>query len=177
MEIRTPRLLLRPITLDDLMTTHAYVSDAENTRYMMYLPSESLEETAQGVGESVAEWGREAPARLEFAVELEGRHIGGVTIFFQQDRTEAELGWVLHRDHWGHGYTTEAAQALAAHAAAHWGVRRLFACCDSGNTASSRVMEKLGMHRVSAIPGRHNRGMEGERIELTYEMRLCAAEE
>lgn len=171
MEIRTSRLLLRPITMDDLTTTHAYVSDPENTRYMMYLPSESLQETAQGIAESVAEWRKEQPARLEFAVVLGGAHIGGVTVFFQPDRTEAELGWVLHRDYWGRGCTTEAARAIAEHAVKHWGVKRIFACCDSENAASCRVMEKLGMRQISAMPGRRNRGMDGERIELTCEVR------
>lgn len=170
MQIETARLILRPITMDDLTTTHAYVSDPENTLYMMFLPSESLEETAQGVAESVAEWAKAAPARLEFALILEGQHIGGVTLFFQGNRTEAELGWVIHRDHWGHGYTTEAARAIADYAVRHWGVKRIFACCDSENTASYRVMEKLGMHQVSAIPGRRNRGMDGDRIELTCEI-------
>lgn len=173
MQIQTPRLLLRPITMEDLATTHAYASDPENTRYMMFLPTDSLEETAQGIAESVAEWQKPAPARLEFAVVRDGRHIGGLTIFFQEDRAEAELGWVLHRDAWGCGYTTEAARALADYAVAHWGVKRLFACCDSENTASSRVMQKLGMHQVSALPGRRNRGMEGERVELIYEIRFA----
>ena len=171
MEIRTPRLTLRPITMDDLVTTHAYVSDAENTRFMMFLPSESEAETAQGIAESVAEWQKDAPARLEFALVLNGAHIGGVTLFFQENRTEAELGWVIHRDHWGRGYTTEAARAIAEYAVAKWGVKRIFACCDSENVASYRVMEKLGMRKISAIPGRRNRGMEGERVEVTCEVR------
>lgn len=172
MEIQTPRLTLRPITMHDFETTHAYVSEPENTRYMMYLPSESEEETRQSMAESVAEWRKAEPSRLEFALVLDGVHIGGVTLFFQANRTEAELGWIIHRDHWGHGYTTEAAQAVAEYAVAHWGVKRIFACCDSENTASYRVMQKLGMHQISALPGRHNRGMDGERVELTCEVRF-----
>lgn len=172
MEIRTERLLLRPITMDDLMSTHAYVSDDENTRYMMFLPSESLEETAQGIAESVADWQSDAPSRLEFAIVLGGVHIGGMTAFFQDDRTEAELGWVIHRDHWSRGYTTEAARALMEAVRERYGVRRIFACCDSENQASFRVMEKLGMRQISALPGRRNRGMEGERIEVICEVRF-----
>ncbi len=171
MQIETVRLTLRPITMEDLATTHAYVSDPDNTQYMMFLPSESLEETAQGIAESAAEWRKAEPARLEFALVLVGKHIGAVTLFIQQERTEAELGWVIHRDHWGHGYTTEAAQAIADYAVKQLGVKRIFACCDSENTASYRVMQKLGMHQISALPGRYNRGMEGERIEVTCERR------
>ena len=51
-EIVTPRLTLRPIGMGDLETTHAYASDRENCRYMMFLPNDTLEETRQFIGES-----------------------------------------------------------------------------------------------------------------------------
>jgi len=169
MQIETARLLLRPITTADLATTHAYASDPDNTRYMMYLPTESLEETAQNLAEAEKQWRSPAPEMLEFAMVLAGQHIGSVMLIFEGPRDQAELGWVIHRDHWGHGYTTEAAQAVGEYAVRHMGVKRLFACCDSENAASFRVMQKLGMRQVSALPGRYNRGMEGERIEITCE--------
>ena len=170
MEIRTERLLLRPITMADLMTTHAYVSDAENTHFMMNLPCESLEETAQEIAYSVAQWQAEEPERLELAILHDGRHIGAMTFFFQEDRSSAELGWVLHKEHWGKGFATEAAQALISYARQHWGLTHLFACCDSENKVSAHLMEKLGMHFACSANGRRNRGMEGDRIELTYEV-------
>jgi len=169
LEIRTERLLLRPITMADLATTHAYVADAENTHFMMNLPSGSLEETAQEIAFSVAQWQRDMPERLELAILRDGRHIGAMTLFFQEDRTSAELGWVLHKDHWGKGYATEAALSLITHAREHWGLNHIFACCDSENAASARVMEKLGMRLVRSTGGRRNRGMDDDRIELTYE--------
>ena len=173
MQIQTARLLLRPVTMEDLESTHAYVSDMDNTRYMMFLPTDSLEETAQMLADAINEWGKAAPDRLEFAIVLDGKHIGGVTLYYEsgRPRTEAELGWVIHRDYWGHGYTTEAAQAIGEYAVRERGVTRLFACCDSENAASFRVMQKLGMQQISALPGRYNRGMEGERIEITCERR------
>lgn len=172
MEIRTERLTLRPITMGDLRTTHAYVSDEGNTHFMMNLPSESEQETAEEIAFSVAQWELKEPERLEFAAVLDGAHIGAVTIFFQEDRTCAEIGWVLHRDHWGHGYAFEAARALIGIGHERWGLRRIFACCDSENAASARVMEKLGMQFVSRLGGRRNRGMDDERIELTYEIHI-----
>ena len=170
MELRTPRLTLRPATMGDLHTTHAYAGDLENTRFMMFLPYATLEETAQMLREAEREWAKAAPERYEFAIVLEGKHIGGITLYMQEDRSVAELGWVLHRDHWRRGYITEAAQALIAFAR-ELGVKRIFACCDSENVASYKTMEKLGMRLVKDDGVRTNRSMGDEvRVELTYEV-------
>lgn len=171
-EIRSDRLTLRPLTMNELESTHAYSGDLENTRYMMYLPYDSLEETAQVIREAEAEWQKDEPERCEFAIWYDGLHIGGITVYFQSDRSEIELGWVLHRAYWRRGFVTEAARAVMAYAASHWSVRRVFACCDSENAASFGVMTKLGMRLVSSIPGRRNRSMPDERVELTCEILL-----
>lgn len=173
MEIHTPRLTLRPAGMDDLHTTHAYASDLENTRFMMYLPYASLEETAQMLREAEAEWQKPLPESYEFAILLEGQHIGGITLYMQEDRTHAELGWVLHKAYWRRGYVTEAAQGVISFAKEQLGVQRIFACCDSENVASYKTMEKLGMHLVKDDGVRTNRSMGDEvRRELTYEVLL-----
>ena len=54
--------------------------------------------------------------------------------------SEVELGWMLIRDHWGHGYAAEAALALL-----DWtDRRRLVSLIQHGNERSVRVAEKLG---------------------------------
>lgn len=45
--IRTKRLILRPLEVHDLYTAHAYASDIENTKYMIYLPNNQIQETEQ----------------------------------------------------------------------------------------------------------------------------------
>lgn len=171
MEIRTPRLTLRPVTLADLATTHAYAGDLENTRFMMFLPYADEAETAAYLQDAETQWRMDAPERYEFAICLDGAHIGGITLYMQEDRTEAELGWVLHKAHWRKGYVTEAAQALMGFACSI-GVKRIFACCDSENVASYKTMEKLGLRHV-ATGKRTNRSMgDEERIELVHEIRF-----
>lgn len=41
MIIKTDRLVLRPLSTNDLYTTHKYSSDVENTRYMINLPNKN----------------------------------------------------------------------------------------------------------------------------------------
>ena len=172
MEIRTERLLLRPITMAELQSTHAYSSDVENTRYMMYLPYASLEETAAAIRAAEAEWRKPQPEQCDYAIWLDGVHIGGLTVYFMEDRSEIELGWVLHKDYWRRGIVTEAALALMAYAREQWGVRRIFACCDSENAPSYALMQKLGMTLVKRDGMRTNRSMGSEqRVEWTCEIR------
>lgn len=172
MEIHTPRLTLRPASMTQLHSTHAYAGDLENTRFMMFLPYVDLAETAEALRAAEFEWRKDAPERYEFAVFLEENHIGGITLYMQEDRTEAELGWVLHKAYWRRGYVTEAALAVMEFARG-MGVTRIFACCDSENVASWKTMEKLGMQLVKADGVRTNRSMGEEvRRELTYEVRF-----
>lgn len=172
MELSTPRLTLRPAARQYLHSTHAYAANPDNTRYMMYLPYADLEETERFLLDAQAQWRMPLPERYEFVVLLADVHIGGITLYMQPDRTEAELGWVIHRDYWRQGYVTEAAEAVMRFAREKLGVRRIFACCDSENTASFKTMEKLGMHLVKADGVRTNRSMGAERrCELTYERR------
>ena len=44
-EIYTDRLMLRPFTLNDLESTHLYAGDIDNSKYMIYLPNETKEQT------------------------------------------------------------------------------------------------------------------------------------
>lgn len=173
MELHTLRLTLRPADTTYLHTTHAYAGDLENTRFMMFLPYATLEETAQMLRSAEDEWGKALPERYEFVILLEGKHIGGITLYMQEDRSQAELGWVLHKAYWRRGYVTEAARALIDFAREQLNVRRIFACCDSENVASYKTMEKLGMRLADDQGRRSNRSMGDEvRRELTYEVWL-----
>jgi RimJ/RimL family protein N-acetyltransferase len=62
-----------------------------------------------------------------------------------------ELGYVLARPAWGHGYMTEVVCAIRDVVMAVPEVHRLWACADVENGASARVMEKAGMEREGRL--------------------------
>lgn len=45
MNFFTERLRLRPLCLDDLPTVHEYAGDVENTKYMIFLPNATEQES------------------------------------------------------------------------------------------------------------------------------------
>jgi RimJ/RimL family protein N-acetyltransferase len=58
---------------------------------------------------------------------------------------EIELGYRLAKLYWGKGYATEAAHAWVAHGFDTLGLHRIVAAAHPENTASQRVLEKVGM--------------------------------
>jgi RimJ/RimL family protein N-acetyltransferase len=59
----------------------------------------------------------------------------------------AELGYELDPDYWGHGYATEAARSLLTFGFQTLHLQRVWAQCIAENTASRRVLERLGMRQ------------------------------
>ncbi|MGH3912516.1 MAG: aldo/keto reductase [Pseudonocardiaceae bacterium] len=61
---------------------------------------------------------------------------------------DVELGYRLRRMAWGHGYATEGSRALIRKGFTELGVQRVVASTMTVNTASRRVLEKVGLRFV-----------------------------
>jgi RimJ/RimL family protein N-acetyltransferase len=66
-------------------------------------------------------------------------------------RGQVQVGWTLRADHWGHGYATEAAQAMLPVGFMRCGLTTIFAQTSERNRGSWRVMERLGMTRLANL--------------------------
>lgn len=73
--------------------------------------------------------------------------IGFCGVGFWRDAPDPEIGWWLARRYWGQGLATEAAQTALQHAFQHAGLQRIISIARPENTASTRIMEKIGMTR------------------------------
>ena len=167
--ISTTRLTLRPLGGNDLQDMTVYALDRENIPYMQFFPMDDIEEVQRFLGTVEEEWSKELPSFYEYAVCLQGKNIGNVSVYLEENRTVGELGWLLAKEYWGHGYATEAAKALRDYSFDVLGVTRLYAQCDSRNYASENLMKKLGMELKDVSANRRNRGATEDSIELTYE--------
>ena len=165
-----PKLTLEPLGLKHLRTVHEYASDLENTRYMVHLPNESIEETKSFLEKKEAEWQKDVPESYEFAVLLGAVHIGAVCAYLNKERTEAEIGWIINKKYWRKGYAFEAATLLLDFCKKELNIHKFTAVCDTENIGSYRIMEKLGMKRVCERDGRKNRAATEVSKEYQYEM-------
>ena len=145
---RTDRLTIRPATMDDLEAIWAYRRLEEVTRWLTRAPA-TLEEFRPHL---------EDPTSLAktLVIELDGEVIGELMLQIddawaqaeveeQAAGVQAELGWVLHPDHAGHGYATEAVRELIRLCFEDLGLRRVTANCFADNGASARLMQRVGM--------------------------------
>ncbi len=148
--LRTDRLTIRRATLDDLEAIWAYRRLDEVTRWLTRAPA-TIEEFRPHL---------EDPASLAktLVIERDGEVIGELMLQIddawaqaeveeQARGVQAELGWVLHPDHAGHGYATEAVRELIRLCFADLGLRRVTANCFAANEASARLMQRAGMRR------------------------------
>jgi ribosomal-protein-alanine N-acetyltransferase len=73
--------------------------------------------------------------------------IGTAMLFnFDLEARHAEIGYVLHPDHWGKGYGTEAISMMDAFAFDILHLHKLHAQVVEANTGSLRVLEKNDYH-------------------------------
>jgi RimJ/RimL family protein N-acetyltransferase len=70
---------------------------------------------------------------------------------WNRDYRSASMGYCLEAAAWGHGYATEAGQALLRWAFDTLDLNRVQAETDTRNTASARVLEKLGFVREGTL--------------------------
>ncbi|MFG3699978.1 GNAT family N-acetyltransferase [Micromonospora sp. NPDC047620] len=147
--IRTARLTLRPVTLDDLDDVYAYQRRPDVVRWMLGAEPRTREQSRASVLAMAGEDALRAEGDcLTLAVATDGGVIGTVELVWRsrRDRT-AELGYVFHPDHGGRGLATEAATALVDCGFNEFGLHRIYAQCHGRNEASARLTIRLGMRQ------------------------------
>src|SRR4051794_14314198 len=152
--VRTERLAIRPLTLDDVDSLHAYRSIPDVCRYVPFEPM-SVDEISERIGR---QWARreltdEGQAFILGVEVVEtGSIVGDVMLAWSsREHATAEVGWVIHPDHEGRGYATEAAQALLGLAFDGIGVHRVMARLDERNDRSARLCRRLGMREEARL--------------------------
>lgn len=145
--LRTARTTLRIMTPDDVDAVHAYQSDPDVCRYMLYEPR-----TREQVAAKIAEWQHMARLAqdgddLELAIDADGLGVIG-HVYFKLVSTEdlsAEIGWAIATPYQGRGYAKEGASALLDYAFGPLGLHRVKAELDPRNAGSVGLCLSLGM--------------------------------
>ena len=142
--LSTDRLTLRRPRLSDAVTIfERYGQDPEVTRFVLWEPHRSVTDTEEFLKACEDAWDLGIGHRPWVIEREEGRPMGMIGVTIQARR--AEVGYVLARDEWGHGYMTEALRAVIAHCFETDKLDRVWAVADVDNLASCRVMERAGM--------------------------------
>lgn len=168
MELKTPRLKIREFRLDDVDAVYEMDSDPQVRRY------EGAPLTEADVRyrlEGAVEWAAETPRsiyKLAITLPPDNRAAGRLSLKVVDRAARSwEIGWTLHPRYWGKGYASEAAQALLEYAFITLNAHRVAATCLAENTASVRLVERLGLRPEGRL--RHTVWLnDGWHDELVY---------
>ena len=141
--IATERLIIRPVAGSDTEDIHKYAGDKE-INMMLFLPNDTVEQTVEFVRNAVREWANEEPSIREYVMLYNDRIIGGIDLE-TLDESTYEIGWVVSKEYRNNGFVTEAGNALIGYAFDVLSAKKVIAHCDIRNSASEKVMKKLGM--------------------------------
>lgn len=152
--VRTSRLLLRPLTVDDVEALLAYRSRPDVCRYVPFHPmdrhviNERL--ATQWATTELTDEGQALTLGAELAAT--GELVGDVVLFWHsRQHRGGEIGYVLNPDFAGHGYATEAAHALLRLGFDDLGLHRIVARIDERNGSSAKLARRLGMRHEARL--------------------------
>jgi RimJ/RimL family protein N-acetyltransferase len=170
--IETERLRLRPLEQGDLDALVPIHSHPDVARYL-YWEVRSRDELAGVLAGKIERAALEKPGdAVDTAIILRdgGGLVGTASLSWNDsEHRQGDIGYIVGPDHAGHGYATEASREMLRVGFEALGLHRIAARLDARNTASARVLERLGMRREAHLV--ENEFVKGEWTdELVYAM-------
>ncbi|MBI2577460.1 MAG: GNAT family N-acetyltransferase [Candidatus Wildermuthbacteria bacterium] len=146
--IKTENFLLRPFVESDEEAIAQGANNPNIYRPTLRIPYPYTREHArEWIKRAQEEWAKENPSSLDFGIEIDGKIAGGIGLANIKEGHEAEIGYWLAEPYWGKGIMTEAATAMEKFGFETLGLVRIYAGVYTWNTASQKVLEKVGFVR------------------------------
>ena len=142
--LQTERLLLRMFREDDLEPYATMCADPEVMRYLGDGRPLSRADAWRQMAMILGHWQLRGFGLWAVEERATGALVGRLGFFQPEGWPGFELGWMLRRASWGHGYATEGAGHALAHAFTTMGRDRVISLIRPGNVPSIRVAERLG---------------------------------
>ena len=169
--LRTERLTLRPFVADDFDALYSYQSRPDVVRWL-YWDARSEVEVQASLELKLESTGITVEGDvLSLAVVLNGTGelIGDLILhLLSVEHRTAEIGFIVHPDHQGLGYATEAGRVMLRIAFGDLGLHRVIGRAEARNLGSVRVLEKLGMRQEAHL-------VENERVKGEWQSELVYA--
>jgi RimJ/RimL family protein N-acetyltransferase len=155
--IETERLLLRKPVLEDAEAALDLITDPVAMEFIGGVHPDAATDPEFVVRRWLERWDDNDCGPFCVVRREDGRWLGRTGLLIWDVRTwthttferagefgQEELGWAFAREHWGHGYATEAVAAVRDWAYAERGVGRLISLISPANVRSQRLAERLG---------------------------------
>ncbi len=145
--IETAYLLLRPFAPDDAETYYIQIlSDPEVMKTLSTRKPIAYDLLPDIMERRRAHWEKYGFGLFAVTLKENGILIGHCGLIQMESIDEVEIGYALGKAYWGFGLATEAAKACLRFGFEEINLPRIIAVAFPDNTASLRVMEKIGLH-------------------------------
>lgn len=155
--VETERLVLRRWRDEDLESYAAMNADPEVMRFIGDGHVQDRAEARATFAQIRGHWDEHGFGRWALERKDSASVIGfaglGFPRFIPELATVPEIGWRLARPHWGQGYATEAAVGSRDDFFRSFGYDHIISLAYPANTASLRIMTKLGFRRDGEARG------------------------
>jgi len=147
------RVVLRRLGVADLPAFQGYRHDEVLGRYQGWVPQSDaqahafLDEMSRAALLAPGAW-----IQLGIADREAGVLIGDIGICVVADGESAEIGFTLQASSQGRGWASEAVALAIGLVFEHTAVTRVVGITDARNLASIRLLERVGLRRVSSGP-------------------------
>jgi [ribosomal protein S5]-alanine N-acetyltransferase len=161
-QMESERILLRPVSFEDAEDMYEYTSDEETTRFL-YNPHKDLEQTKSMIANYFV---KEPIGKYAIVLKDSNKMIGAIEFRVDDWNKSGDLGFTLNRNFWGKGYMTEAGKLILGLAFEVLGLERVHAAHDVKNSASGKVLIRLGMKLEGVL--RKSEMIKGELADSAY---------
>jgi RimJ/RimL family protein N-acetyltransferase len=145
LELKTKRLTLRPLTLDDIEWFATMRGDEDIMRFIGANGAVSRQVAEERLARHLVCWNERGLGMFGARLRGEEAPVGWAGLQPLEGTDEIEVGYAFAKPWWGKGFATEAATALVRWGFEEMGLERIVAVAYPENEASRRVMDKLGM--------------------------------
>ena len=143
--IETERLFFRKFELDDLPMLIEQRSDPDVNKYLGGTRMQNPDALAKRIRFYMSCYDSHGVGMCPMFWKETGEMIGAAGLQPLEDTGEIEVGYSIIKPFWGRGIGTEAAKGWLTFGFNELGLERIVAVAIEENTASRRIMEKLGM--------------------------------
>jgi RimJ/RimL family protein N-acetyltransferase len=147
--IRSERLILRPVGIEDAEVLFGYRSNAIINQYQGWIP-ETVADVREFIQDKVCAIIDQPNTWFQLAIVRKdtGKLIGDVGIhFLEPDSLQAEIGCTLNFDQHGNGFATEALTETLNFLFRKLNKHRVIASIDPRNKKSIKLVERIGMRK------------------------------
>jgi len=138
----TPRLILRPLAMEDLESFIMLYDDPEVMRFLGKTTPEQIQSKLQ---ERIAFFEQHRYGMYAVIDRREKEFVGRCGLEPLEGTDLLEIAFILKRSAWHKGYATEASKEILRAAFSEWDLDTIVAVADPENRASINVLKKLGM--------------------------------